>query len=131
MQQNACQAVRRLSGNALLIGLTVRKAGQLAAIVMHENIAEQQHTWNKDLCKGHIVVRDKDHLEQVPNVRIAVDLAANSIDHLDDLFGTLIPWSCLATNDTCSGHHLHTLILLSHQNAAMQDDAHSVSHQDT
>lgn len=80
----------------------------------HANTAEQQqHTWNKDLCKGHIVVRDKDHLEQVPNITVAVDLAADSIDHLDDLFGTFIPWSCLTTNDTCSGHHLHTLILLS------------------
>lgn len=64
-------------------------------------------TWDEDLCERDVVVRYKDHLEQVAHVRVAVHLAAHRIHHLDDLLGPLIPRSCLATNHTCPRHHLH------------------------
>ena len=63
-------------------------------------------TWDEDLCQRVVIVRYKDHLEQVTHIRVAVDLAAHCVHHLDDLLGPLIPRSCLTTNDACPRHHL-------------------------
>lgn len=64
-------------------------------------------TWDENLCQRDVVVRYKHHLEQVAHIRVAVDLAAHRIHHLDDLLGPLIPRSCLTTNHTRPRHHLH------------------------
>ncbi len=64
-------------------------------------------TRDEDLCQRDVVVRYKDHLQQVAHIRVAVHLAAHRIHHLDDLLGPLIPRSCLTTNHTRPRHHLH------------------------
>ena len=66
-------------------------------------------TWDENLCQRDVVVWHKDHLEQVPNIRVTVDLGTDSADHLDDLLGPLIPRGCLAAYHTRPWYHLHAM----------------------
>ena len=73
----------------------------------------QGRAWDDDLSEGHIVVRHKDQLQEVADVRVVVDLGADRADQLDDALGHLISGGCLAANHTHAWHHLRWLSCLS------------------
>jgi len=63
-------------------------------------------TWDEDLCKGDIVIRDEHNLEQVPHTGIAVDLVSHSGDQLDDALRHFIPRCRLTPQHHCPGNDL-------------------------